>query len=47
MELDVNNIASQYEKNGAACISVLTDHKYFKKSKRSSGCKEDYKLYLF
>ena len=41
MELDVNNIASQYEKNGAACISVLTDHKYFKRrSKRSSGCKE-------
>ena len=30
MELDVTDIASQYEKNGAACISVLTDHKYFK-----------------
>ena len=30
MELDVADIASQYEKNGAACISVLTDHKYFK-----------------
>ena len=30
MDLDVADIASQYQKNGAACISVLTDHKYFK-----------------
>ena len=30
MELDVANIANLYQKNGAACISVLTDHKYFK-----------------
>ncbi|HCB63907.1 MAG TPA: indole-3-glycerol phosphate synthase TrpC [Fusobacteria bacterium] len=30
MELDVANVANQYEENGATCISVLTDHKYFK-----------------
>ena len=27
--LDVKKIAQNYEKNGATCISVLTDEKYF------------------
>ncbi len=30
MELDAVDVASQYEEYGAACISVLTDRKYFK-----------------
>ena len=31
-DVDIINIAKQYEENGVSCISILTDEKYFKGS---------------
>ena len=33
-DLDLKKISEQYENAGATCISVLTDEKYFKGSKK-------------